>query len=199
MLLEGIAGLLNRNIASSSRAHALCTTLEGRCLGITVQAPVPITIFVSVQQGALRLEHGTARDADATVTGAPLALLALAGRDAAQRLRNGSVRVEGDGEIVESFHGLLLAARPDLEEEMSRLVGDVAAHQLGNLARAATGWGRSTAATFAANVAEYLQEESRDLVTRIEADEFSAGCDELRERADRMAARLDRIAPRGRQ
>jgi ubiquinone biosynthesis protein UbiJ len=69
-------------------------------------------------------------------------------------------------------------------------VGDVAAHQIGNLVRSASGWGRRAAATFAANVGEYLQEESRDLVTRTELEEFLAQVDELREAADRLQVRL---------
>ncbi len=42
----------------------------------------------------------------------------------------------------------------------------------------------------AANVSEYLQEESRDLVTRTELEEFLSGVDELRESTDRLAARM---------
>ena len=52
-------------------------------------------------------------------------------------------------------------------------------------------WGRRAAATFAANVSEYLQEESHDLVTRTELEEFLSAVDELRESADRLQARLD--------
>jgi ubiquinone biosynthesis protein UbiJ len=78
-------------------------------------------------------------------------------------------------------------------------VGDVTAHQIGNLVRTASGWGRKAAATLAANVSEYLQEESRDLVTRTELEEFLSAVDELRESADRLQARLERLpsAPAG--
>ena len=41
--------------------------------------------------------------------------------------------INGDAEIAEGFQELLRAARPDLEEELSRQIGDVAAHQVGNL------------------------------------------------------------------
>ena len=42
----------------------------------------------------------------------------------------------GDTDIAEQFRDLLRFATPDLEEELSRLVGDPLAHQAGNAARA---------------------------------------------------------------
>lgn len=198
MLLEHLAALLNRNIANSSRAQALCGKLEGRSLLVTVQAPIPVTAGARVEQRQLQLSFAPAGEPDVAIAGTPLALLSLVGRDAASRLRGGSVSVSGDAEIAQSFHELLHAARPELEEELSRLLGDVTAHQIGRVARAAAAWTRKTATTFAANVTEYLQEESRDLVSRPEADELYAAVDALREAADRLAARLDRLDERHR-
>jgi ubiquinone biosynthesis protein UbiJ len=100
------------------------------------------------------------------------------------------VHIEGDAEVAQAFSELLKHARPDLEEELSRVVGDVAAHQIGNIARSALAFGRRASDTFARNVAEYLQEEGRDLPTRIEADEFIAGVDAIRDDVDRLEARL---------
>jgi ubiquinone biosynthesis protein UbiJ len=91
---------------------------------------------------------------------------------------------------------LLQDARPDLEEELSRWVGDIPARRLGVFARDSLSWLRRTQQTAAANVAEYLQEESRDLVNRTELDEFLRGVDELRESGDRVAARLSRLERR---
>jgi ubiquinone biosynthesis protein UbiJ len=88
---------------------------------------------------------------------------------------------------------LLKAAQPDIEEELSRLIGDVAAHQVGKLARGALSFGKGLGDTFAQNVAEYLQEESRDAVTRIEVDEFVSAVDKLRDDVERAEARMNRI------
>ncbi len=125
--------------------------------------------------------------------------LALIGSDARVRLRSSPVTINGDAEIAEGFQELLRAARPELEEELSRHIGDVAAHQVGNVIRGVTGWGRKTAATFAANVGEYLQEEGRDLVTRTEMDEFLREVDEQRESADRLEARVTQLAGRSKR
>jgi ubiquinone biosynthesis protein UbiJ len=194
MILEQIATVLNRGVAASSRAQELCERLEGRALGVRVEG-LPVHVVARVTASRITLASGGESEPDSTVSGTPLSLLALAGPDGQGRLRSGAVTISGDAEIAQSFQDLLRAARPDLEEELSRLIGDVAAHQIGNLVRSAGGWGRKAAATFAANVSEYLQEESRDLVTRTEIEEFLAGVDELREAADRLQARVGQLSP----
>jgi ubiquinone biosynthesis protein UbiJ len=42
-------------------------------------------------------------------------------------------------------------------------------------------------------VVEYLQEEGRDLPTRVEVDEFLEGVDRLRDDTERLEAKLARI------
>ena len=190
MILEQIASVLNRNVAASSRAQALCERLEGRSLGVHFEG-LRLQVVAQVDSGQIALAGHSEREPDATVSGTPLTLLAMVGPGARGRLRSGAVTITGDGEIAQSFQDLLRAAQPDFEEELSRLVGDVTAHQIGNLVRAASGWGRKTAETLAANVSEYLQEESRDLVTPTELEEFLASVDELRESADRLQARVE--------
>ena len=193
MLLQSLAALVNRNIAGSSRARTLCERLEGRTLGVRIEGFLPIDVYAHVTSAQLHLSRDAPRTPDAAIAGTPLALATLIGPGAADRMRVGTVAITGDAVVAQMFHELLHAARPELEEELSRLVGDVAAHQLGNFARAAADWGEKSLSTLAQNVSEYLQEESRDLVTRTEANEFLAAIDELREAVDRIEARIARL------
>ena len=85
------------------------------------------------------------------------------------------------------------AARPDLEEELSRVIGDVAAHQIGNVARSFAGFAQRAVTTFTQNVSEFLQEEGRDVPSRTEAEEFIRDVDKLRDDVDRIEARIDRL------
>ena len=79
--------------------------------------------------------------------------------------------------------------KPDVEEELSRLIGDTPAHQALRLVRMATGFGRRAAQTGVRNVAEYLAHERGDLVPRAEAEDFYRGVERLREDLDRLEAR----------
>jgi ubiquinone biosynthesis protein UbiJ len=195
MILEQIAAVLNRNVAMSTHAQELAARLEGRSLALHV-AGLPLKVRASVGSGQVALTTDTGAPADATVSGTPITLLALLGADAGKRLRSTPVTIVGDAEVAECFQELMRAARPEFEEELSRHIGDVAAHQVGNFVRGAADWAGKAASTFAANVGEYLQEEGRDLITRTEMDEFLHDVDELREAADRLGARVSRLARR---
>jgi ubiquinone biosynthesis protein UbiJ len=105
-------------------------------------------------------------------------------------LRTGSVHIHGDAEVAQTFSELLKAARPDLEEELSRLIGDVAAHQIGNAARSLVGFAQRSVTTFTQNISEFLQEEGRDVPSRTEAEEFIRDVDRLRDDVDRIEARI---------
>lgn len=188
MRLTPLESVLNRNIAASSAARKLCRQLEGKTLAMHLTG-VPLNI--QFRSDGERMTLDTAQGAaNATLSGSPLSFMRLAGPSPESALRSGAVHIEGDAEVAQAFSELLQHARPDLEEELSRVVGDVAAHQIGNIARSALAFGRRASDTFARNVAEYLQEEGRDLPTRIEADEFIAGVDAVRDGVDRLEARL---------
>jgi ubiquinone biosynthesis protein UbiJ len=87
----------------------------------------------------------------------------------------------------------LKLARPDLEDELSKWVGDLPAHALGVAARGAGTWLKRAAAALRMNAAEYLQEESRAMPAPLEAEAFFADVEKLRDDVERAAARLDRL------
>jgi ubiquinone biosynthesis protein UbiJ len=197
MLTSTLENVLNRGLPRSPRAQQLCAELAGRRVAVSV-TPVQSGGYVLVEStgDSLKLSAVTAgtpvgAPPDATVTGGPLSLLALSGSAPEAVLQRGDVRIDGDAELAQKFRELALLLRPDLEEELSLVLGDVPAHQLGRFARAALGWTQKAAATTVRNVAEYLGHERRDLVPRSEAEQFLQGVDTLREDVDRLAARID--------
>jgi len=187
---------MNRNVAQSARAAALAQQLEGRALALEFSG-TPVALLFRVLDGHIAIgTRGTDDAADATLSGSPLSLLSMVGPNAEERFRGSSIRIAGDAEVAQRFRDLLQQAQPDLEEELSRVVGDVAAHQVASFARGFFDWGRKAADSFSANVAEYLQEEGRDVPTRVEVEEFLESVDQLREATDRLDARLARLESR---
>ena len=104
-------------------------------------------------------------------------------------------RAELNGEIhvAEEFGELLRLARPDLEEELSHWIGDIAAHEIGRAARGIARWSLRAGHAVETDVAEYLQEESRALPAPIQARRFYSDVDRLRDDVDRAAQRVDRL------
>ena len=195
MLLERLQNTLNRNVAGSRRAQELVRRLDGRALEIEL-SNTPLRLFMEAHDGLIRLAERRETAADARLAGTPLALLALAGPEAESRLRSGRVRIEGDAEIAQAFRELLEHTRPDFEEELSRVVGDVAARHVANFARELLDFGRRATDSLATSAAEYLQEEGRDVPARMEVEEFLRDVDRLRDDVERLEARLARLAPR---
>jgi ubiquinone biosynthesis accessory factor UbiJ len=188
MITERIQALIDRHIAGSPRARELIAALDGKSLRIDA-AFTPWQVMLRADGGRLAARRGDT-PADAVIRGTPLALLALIRENPLDVIRRGDVKIAGDSHIAEGFQELLQLLRPDLEEELSRVVGDAPAYSAASFLRSAINYGRNSAQTARKNIGEYLAHEKRLLVPRAEAVEFMQGVDDLRERCDRLTARV---------
>jgi ubiquinone biosynthesis protein UbiJ len=193
MLSATLDNLLNRGLPRSPRARQLCAELEGRSVAIEIREITRLRVASTGQTLSVMRDDAPA---DATLAGGPVSLLALAGESADAVLQRGEVAISGDAELAQKFRELARLLRPDLEEELSLLLGDVPAHQLGRLARLTLHWSRRAGATTLANLAEYLGHERADLVPRNEGEQFLRGVDAVREGVDRLAARVALLSAR---
>ena len=219
-MLTAIENALNRGLPRSPRARELCAGLAGRKLAIEIPDLTRVLVEStgtslritrddrSAAEGIPRSAGGATRDdrrqgdptqaldaptADAEIIGGPLGLLALAGDSPQAVLQRRGVDIRGDAALAEKFRELGMLLRPDLEDDLSQLIGDVPAHQIGRFARMATSWGRRAASTTLQNFSEYFAHERRDLVSRNEGEQYLKGVDSLREDLDRLEARLDHL------
>ncbi|HEX4153534.1 MAG TPA: hypothetical protein VHY75_15110 [Steroidobacteraceae bacterium] len=200
--LAAIESVLNRSVGRSLKAEAAARRLDRTSLHLHIEGFARIRAAVCGNRLALSAGGEPGADAripgadalvpgaDAVISGSPFALLNLLIQG------TGSVQVSGDAEIAGGYRELFALARPDLEEELSRLVGDLPARRISLAAQGAFGWLRKLKETAGENLAEYLQEESRDVVGRYELEEFVQGVDRLRDTAGRVEARLAHIEAR---
>ncbi len=193
MLSTALESLLNRGLPRSVRARALCAELGGRRLA--VEAPAVARLVIESDGAALRIRRGEA-PADASIVGGPLSLLIVGGGLSREPITRGEVEIRGDADVAEKFQELMRLLSPDLEEELSLVVGDVPAHRIGRLARGAADWTGRAAATLWRDLGEYASHERQDLVPRPEGEGFLRGVDALREDVDRLAARLEQLERR---
>ncbi len=191
-VLQPVASVLNRNIRETTPARELCDKLDGAVVAVRVRGTGLATWFV-IDDGELRLTTDCADEPDVVISGSLLTLARMSGDAGLEALRNGSLELTGDTHKAERFQRLLALARPDVEEELSGVIGDAAAHRLGEVARSIAAWGRDARATMGANVREYLQEERRDVPSRYEVERFGAEVDTLRDDVDRLEARIARL------
>jgi ubiquinone biosynthesis protein UbiJ len=190
--LRPVASVLNRNIRETTPARELCSKLDGTVVAVRVRNTALAAWFL-IHDDLLELRVDCDEEPDVLISGSLLTLARMAGESGMEALRDGSLELSGNAHQAERFQRLLALAKPDIEEELSSVIGDVAAHRLGNLARGLGSWARDAQSTMGANIREYLQEESRDAPSRYEVDRFSDSVNTLRDDVDRMEARLDRL------
>jgi ubiquinone biosynthesis protein UbiJ len=188
---------LARAVALDDDTRGRLAALEGRRVGLDLRG-TPLALAVRVDGGALRV--GPLRDApaDLGVRASPGSLLAFAlraGSDGA--LPPGKVEISGDAELARRLETLMRDSRPEVVDGFARTFGDVAGVPLARALLAAFAWTRESAANFVRDGADFLRDDSRDLVAPAELDDFLDAVDLLRERVDRLAARVDRLAARG--
>lgn len=185
-----LESLLNRGIRGSTDATRRCRELEGRSFRIELDG---LNLGLTLVSRGDHVALSRSGAADACLTGSPGALARLAASGDEGLLRSRAVRISGDPLVARDFRDLIDIAAPDFEEELARLVGDVTARQAGNLLRGLGSWGLDAADRLSHTVAEYLQEESRELPARAEVEAFLDRVDRLAEDTARFEARLRRL------
>jgi ubiquinone biosynthesis protein UbiJ len=193
MLLASIEKILNRSLPRSPRAQALAVALAGRSMAVAITGTGSVVISSTGER--IRIERGSGKPADASISAGPFSLLALAGGQPQALSRTGAA-ISGDSDVAQQFSELLGLLRPEPEEELAQLIGDAPAHHLGRLARIALGFGDRALRTSVNNVAEYLAHERRDLVPKAEGRQLLDGIDALRDDVDRFEARLQHLEQR---
>ena len=188
--------LLNHHINGSSTAQSQLRALEGRTLLVNVK-DVNFKFCLKAEDAYLRIneisENDAERDMTSSISGTPITFLRLIRASTANELRASEATICGDTETIEGYSELLRLARPEIEEELSYLVGDVLAYELSDMARRLTKWGNRAIKSVAMNTSEFIQEESSHLPPRIEVERFNREVEVLREDMDRTEQRIDRL------
>ena len=105
-----------------------------------------------------------------------------------------SVDVAGNAKLAGEVMFLVRHLRWDVEEEVAKFVGDVAAHRLAGLARDGAAWHADTVRRIAGSLVEYAVEEKRVLLKREALEEVAAAHARLRDGLERLEKRIERLA-----
>jgi ubiquinone biosynthesis protein UbiJ len=109
----------------------------------------------------------------------------------------GKLRIEGDAELARRLQTLARNFDPDWQKPFADVFGDVVGVQVANALATALKQARDFATDGAQTVAEYVTEESRDVVPKAELDAFHDDVDGLRDDVERLAARVARLKHAG--
>lgn len=185
------AAALNHLLESEPWARERLRPFAGE--GLELRAPpLPALRFTVASDGKLAAGPPSASAPSLVITAGPGAL-AAALRGEEHLLR--AVDVAGNARLASEVMFLFRHLRWDPEEEVAKVLGDVAAHRLAGFARGAAVWHADAANRIAQSLVEYATEERPLLVKRGELAELAATHARLRDGLDRLEKRLARLRP----
>ena len=187
MLKQLLTRLLNHIIAQNSWAKARLQPYSGKSVRFNV---FPVNAMLTVLEDGGLAMAGEALPPDASVNITPgVALRLIAGDEAANTL----IEIEGDTELATAMAKVLHEMSWDFEEDLSRVIGDVAAHHAAKFGtKAGAGIKRQTI-NLAEMVTEYWQEEMPLLAKKRHVENFIQEVDTLREDTERLQKRFEKL------
>jgi ubiquinone biosynthesis protein UbiJ len=183
--------LINHLLARERWASDRLAPFVGRRVRLRL-APLPDLVLEI--RAADRVQAGAGGNFDLSLAIPPAAVPRILAQDEAA-LRE--VGVEGDAALANAVLFLFRNLRWDVEEDLSRMVGDVAAHRITGAARGFAAWQREAGVRLGQNVAEYLKDEAALLVHPHELETFGRRVDALRDDVERLEKRVQRLTAKG--
>ena len=178
---------LNHLLEAEPWARARLAPFAGDTVEVR-SPPFPALRFVILPGG--RLEAGGG-DPALTLTFGPEALLGLA-RGPEHFAR--ALEVTGDAKLASEVLAIAQHLRWDVEEDLSKVFGDVLAHRMAEAGRAFAGWHADAARRLAESLTDYAVDEKRVLMARQEVEGFAEAVARLRDAVERLEKRVRRLA-----
>ena len=104
------------------------------------------------------------------------------------------IHIDGDAELAATVAKVLRQMSWQVEEDLSHVVGDIAAHNIASGAKQFVNESKRQAKNVAEMLVEYWQEEKPVLAKKIDIETFNHAVDTLRDDVARMEKRLSQLS-----
>jgi len=194
--LEALPAAINHLLTPEPWARAQLAPHAGKTVHL-VMVPFNLRLTVSAE-GTCKLADAASVAANVAEVRIELPWAALpqalaAGRDGANAALMRQLKLEGDADFAHAISAVANNLRWDVENDLSKLVGDVAATRMTAAARKLGSEIGAAQRKFADNVSEYLLEENPQLVRPRNVDELMEAIRVLRDDLARLEKRVDRL------
>jgi ubiquinone biosynthesis accessory factor UbiJ len=191
---RALESALNHTLSLDPDTQQRLAALNGRSVQLHLRGP-EIALAISVE--GERLQVGPPQDgSQLKVAATPGSLLAMLFRRDDDGIAPGKVEIAGDAELARRLEKLASKFAPDFEEAFARSFGDVLGVPLAKAVRKGLLHARDTASHLTDDTADWLRDEARVAMAPGEVEGFLDGVDHLRERSERLQARVQRLAQR---
>jgi ubiquinone biosynthesis protein UbiJ len=188
---------LDRLLALDPETRTALARLDGRRIELALEAPA---LALSITVKGDRLEVGPPDASSEPDLGLRATLGGLLSQLPFARTANsppvGKLRINGDAELARTLQQLAQRFDPDWDKPFADVFGSILGPQIARGFREGLRSGRRVAENLARDAAEFVTEESRDVVGKDELAAFHDDVDALRDRAERLVARVSRLRAR---
>jgi ubiquinone biosynthesis accessory factor UbiJ len=190
LILERV---INRYLALDPEMLDKLAAFDGKVIKLEItDLDKQFFMFPSATGIQIREEHEG--PVDTVLRGSPVALFKMGlVSNTANLLLKGEVEISGDTRLGHQFKAVFSQMDIDWSEPLADLVGDEFAYQLQQTGKRFSQWGKDTVKSLSMSLSEYLQEESRDVVTETELEIFNEAVDRLRDDVDRLQAKISSL------
>ncbi len=183
-----LVSALNKALSHDDEARKRLRRMQGMQMGVEISGP-DLRFIIEVEHQLLKLAE-TEDDAISTwLKATPGGFMAVAASGG--QMNAGQLKISGDAETGHQFQQLFQSMKPDYEEAMSRVFGDVIGVQLSRVGRELSGWLRSAGSKMADTASDYARFEGHLVVDATELDEFLDAVDDLRDDVDHLERRAN--------
>jgi len=185
---------LNHTLSLDPDTQQRLAALNGRSVQLHLRGP-EIALAVTVEEARLKVGPPQ-EDSQLKVAATPGSLLAMLFRRDDDGIAPGKVEIAGDAELARRLEKLAGKFAPDFEEAFAHSFGDVLGVPLARAMRKGLAHARETAGHLTEDTADWLRDEARVAMAPGEVEGFLDGVDEVRERSERLEARVQRLLQR---
>ena len=185
---------LNHTLSLDPDTQQRLAALNGRSVQLHLRGP-ELALAVSVDEARLKVGPPQG-DSQLKVAATPGSLLAMLFRRDDDGIAPGKVEIAGDAELARRLEKLASKFAPDFEEAFARSFGDVLGVPLAKAVRKGLVHARETASHLTEDSADWLRDEARVAMAPGEVEGFLDGVDDVRERSERLEARVQRLMQR---
>lgn len=193
LLVGALERTLDRYLTRTHDSRDLLKTLTGKVIAVNAP-PLLETVYVCPTPDGIQLQTEFQGCPDVTLTASPLVFIKLGVRGLRRAdLFSGEIVVSGDITVAEQMQRLFQVSELQWRRAAGELATPMLADQLAAGAQSIAAWGRETAASLQQDLGEFLREESREVPSNSEAQDFLSAVDRLRDDCDRLEARIARL------
>ena len=188
---QTLTAAINRALALDPELPAKLAAFSGKVIVLHFTG-VDKKLFLLPDNNTIRVATDYEGAIDVCMSGTPLSMIKMLMRpNVAAMLLKGEVEISGDTRLGNRFKALLRDMDINWQQPLSQYIGDAATQSLETGINRFQQWRRKSLSSFGLSLSEYVQEESRDVVTGAELEIFNRQVDTLRDDVMRFEARLE--------